>query len=48
MNDLGLSEFTKDNTFFDKLETFIIINNNYEKNSNITSILNSKIKNFRY
>ena len=48
MNDLGLSEFTKDNTFFDKLETFIIINNNYENNSNIISILNSKINNFRY
>ncbi len=48
MNDLGLSEFTKDNTFFDKLNELNIKNNNYDKNSNSFSILNSKIANFQY
>ena len=48
MNDLGLSEFTKDNTFFDKLNELNIKNNNYDKNSNSFSILNSKIAKFQY
>ena len=48
MNDLGLSEFTKDNTFFDKLNELNIKNNNYDKNSNSFSILNSKIEKFQY